>query len=234
MTVNINQGGLKTSINRANPNTLADAARLVALGDVLRASPTFLRKKAPAASSNVLATLLALSLNDDAKASTILRAYARTATAGTGELTVVAFGTTPTTGQIAVAPNGDIVTLAADAITSLDVLYQPEKGDVYEQEVDVATNVLTIPTQFTSNVPGVAGGVILLHEAVATVGTATGNKIILVPGAGAPAAGQARLNLAKTTVTFAGADAVTRARIKFSVVSATDVDALLNANTNVQ
>jgi len=48
---------------------------------------------------------------------------------------------------------------------------------------------------------------------LAVAAGATGRKVVLVPGSGAPAAGQARLNLAKTTVTFAGADAVTSATV---------------------
>jgi hypothetical protein len=223
MTINEKATSLKNQINLGDPNLLGDQVRALAVGDMLRALPTTLRRKVPAADAGSLATLLAVVLPDDAKAHSIFRAYARAATAGQGELTVVAPGTTPATGQIAVAPNGDIVTLAADAITDLDVVYLPEKCDPVELTLPVASNVLTIPSTYTSK------GVVLLLEAVALAGTATGKKIILVPGAGAPAAGQARLNLAKSTVTFAGADAVTSATVKFAVVSAIDVDALLTA-----
>ncbi len=59
-------------------------------------------------------------------------------------------------------------------------------------------------------------------------GTSVGKKIILAPGAGAPAAGQARLNIAKTTVTFAVADAVTRARVKILLATQFDLQTLLD------
>lgn len=218
------ENSLKNLINQGDPNHLGDQFRALALGDVIRASPTFLRKKAPVANAGVLATLLALVLPDDAKGLSIFRATARAGTV-TGELTPVAYGVTPTTGQIAVAPNGDIVTLAADAITDLDCFYLPEKYDLYELTLPVATHVATIPAAFT------AKGVSLLLEAIALAGTATGKKIILAPGAGAPAAGQARLNVAKSTVTFAAADAVTSCTIKFAVACAVDADALLTATS---
>jgi len=228
MTIGISATSLKSTLDNANPNTLPDKFRTIKVGSVLRAGTTFLRKKTPVASSYSLATLLALVLPDDAKAHNIHRAYARTATAGQGELAVVAYGTTPATGQIAVGPNGDIVTLAADAITSVDVVYQPEKQDIQETTLAVAANVLTLPSQFTGQ------GVINLLEVEATIGTSVGKKIVLVPGAGAPAAGQARLNLDKSTVTFAAADAVTQARVKFSTVPTTDVDALLTGDSGTQ
>jgi hypothetical protein len=226
MTIQEKEESLKNKINAGNPNVISDQFRALAFGDVLRASPTTLRKKAPAADPGSLATLTALVLAEDAKASSIYRATVR-AGGVTGELTVKGYGVTPATGEIAVAPNGDIVTLAADAITDLDVTYLPEKYDVSEVTLPVATHVLTIPATFT------AKGVVLLLEAVANAGTTTGKKILLVPGAGAPAAGQARLNVAKSTVTFAVADAVTNATIKFATSAAVDVDALLTAITNI-
>lgn len=217
------ENSLKNKMDQANPNAIASALQIVKIGSVLRSAPTFLRKKVPALNSYNLATVLAVTLADDAKAASVVRAYARAGSV-TGELTPVAYGTTPSTGQIAVAPNGDIVTLGTDAITSLDVTYQPDKYDIYDiANFTVASHVLTIPSQFT------AMGVVALLEAEALTGSSTGKKIILVPGAGAPSAGQCRLNVAKTTVTFNSTDAVTSARVKLAVVSGTDVDALLTA-----
>ncbi|HUU43035.1 MAG TPA: hypothetical protein VMX57_04610 [Planctomycetota bacterium] len=221
-----NENSLKNLVNTGNPNALGDQFRALALGDMLRALPTFLRKKAPAADGGSLATLAALVLAEDGKASSISRATVR-AGGVTGELTVVAYGATPSTGEIAVGPNGDIVTLAADAITDLDVVYQPEKYDTVEVTLTATAGVVTIPATFSGR------GVVLLLDATATTGTATGRKIVLAPGAGAPAAGQARLNIAKSTVTFAAADAVTAATLKLAVASAIDVDALLTAITTI-
>jgi hypothetical protein len=233
MTINVNAQSLKNRINAANPNQLPQELQILRYGDVLRAGTTFRRRFNPdtaPANASQLATLDTMALNDDAKAATILRAYARaTAAAGTlGELAVQAFGATPIDGQIAVAPNGDIVVLAASRYTDIDVVYQPDKVDLTEITLTVVANVLTIPAGLT------ATGVVALLEAIATIGGSLGSKIILVPGAGAPAAGQCRLNLAKTTVTFAAADAVTQATVKLALVAAVDVDALLTANATVQ
>lgn len=228
MTINVLENSLKNKLDLANPNVIADGMRITKFGSILRASTTFLRRKVPAADAGSLATLQALVLPDDAKALTILRAYARAGTGTAGELAVQAFGATPAAGQVAVAPNGDIVVLAADAWTDLDVVYQPDKYDIGEVTLPAVAHVVTLPAQFATNTRVVA-----LLEAVATVGTSTGKKIVLVPGAGAPAAGQARLNLAKSTVTFAAADAVTQATIKVALVSAVDVDALLTAASQI-
>jgi hypothetical protein len=225
--------------DKANPNDLPDFFRKIALGSLLMGQMTQqLRKKdLSAASSYALATLGCLVLPDNGKAAVILRAYARAGTGTLGELTVVAFGVTPTAGQIAVSPNGDIVCLLADAYTSVDIDFVPERGDSNALDRDgnvnntsapgnvfpVVTNVITLPAVIT------ARGVILLAEAEALQGTATGKKVVLVPGAGAPSAGQARLNLAKSTITFATADAVTRARVKLVLCANADLATVLNS-----
>jgi hypothetical protein len=229
MTIDKKDTDLQSALNRANLNTLGDAMRLLGLGDMLRALPTHLRKKDPVANPYNLATLESVTTPEDAKGATILRATVR-AGGVTGELTPQAFGVTPASGQIAVAPNGELVVLAADLITDVDVIYMPEKGDVVEVTDGVVTaDVLTLSSVHTSK------GVVLAVEVEATAGTATGKKIVLVPGAGAPAVGQARLNLAKTTVTFAGADVVTKARVKLIIGAAIDVSAKLeDTTTNIR
>ncbi len=232
--INILANSLKNLLNKANPNELADYLRMLGFGDVLRQSTAVqLRNKIPAADSYNLATVSSLALPDDARAAVVLRACAKTTSAaGTlGELAPQAFAATPADAQIAVSPNGQIVTLASSAYTKVDCLYIPEKYDVVEFEVGITSaNTIAIGTPF----PGlVSRGIAFLMEAEATAGTVTGKKIILVPGAGAPAAGQCRLNLAKDTVTFnSGTDVVTKARLKLAVSSAIDVDALLEALTN--
>lgn len=202
---------LRTSLNRANPNTISDSLRKVRVGDLLGSSlPNHLRKVnmvAQANSAGNLATLDTVPLPDDAKASVVLRARSNAGTV-TGELTVVAKNVTPATGQIAVAPNGQIVVLAADAITSLDVVYVGEgPGSVVESYYPVVANAVSLPVALTTP------GVVALLEAEVVAGTATGVKVILAPG-GAPAAGQAALNAAGTSVAFAAADAATRVRLK--------------------
>lgn len=201
-----------TQLSKANANTLADYFQALALGRLLIGQIPQVRRRVDLSANSPynLATLGSLVLPDEAKASSIIRATAIAGTAAAGELTIVGFGATPATTQIAVAPNGDIVGLLADAYTSVDITYIPERGFSVQSFFPVVTNVLTLPTGWT----GTGHGVALVTEVEAITATATGKKIILVPGAGAPVAGQCRLNLAKGTITFAGADAVTRARVK--------------------
>lgn len=224
-------GNNEDAINNVSAHDVGDILRLVRLGDLMRGNLVqHVRAFSMVASGTgaQLATLLGARLPDKSKAAVILRATARAGSV-TGELTPVAYGTTPATTQIAVAPNGDIVTLLTDAITSLDIVYIPERGLVLELTLPVVTNVATIPASYTAN------GIILLEEAEAVAAGATGSKIVLVPGAPAPAAGQARLNVAKTTVTFAGADAVTRARIKvlYGLPAAASLDGILSASPSI-
>lgn len=229
------------SFDRANPNDIADQLRSISFGSVLQGQLTqAVRKKdLSVAQSYNLATLGILTLPDNGKASIIHRAYARAGTATLGELSPQAFGTTPTTGQIAVTPTGDIACLLTDAFTSVDIIFTPERGDTNAVDKNgevtssngnffpVVSNVLTLPSAITSR------GVILLTEAEAVSGTSTGKKIVLVPGAGAPSAGQCRLNLAKSTITFATADAVTRARVKLLLVANNQLDLVLNAQQSL-
>lgn len=206
---------IKDSLNRAGPNTLADILRALKQGSVLEGhvSQHLFNVNPDALGANVgnLATLDSLVLPDGAKAATILSAYARTGTAGTGEMTVVAKHVTPGAGEIAVAPNGNIVFLAADVLLEVEIHYMPQRADVVDSAFPVAANVLTLPASITDL------GVIMVAEVEALEGTATGNKIVLAPAAGAPAAGNARLDVAKATVQFAVADAITRARVKVLV-----------------
>jgi hypothetical protein len=220
----------RESANRTNPNTLADLLRKLGLGDLLLGQMVqSLRAQDPDAAGTSgynLATLDALPLPDHSKGAVVLRATARAGTV-TGALTPAAYGATPTTGQIAVAPNGNIVTLAADAITDLDVVYVPERGDVIETYFPVVSNVLTLPASITDR------HVVLLEEVEAVEGGTTGKKIILVPG-GTPSAGQAALtDVAKTSVTFASADAVTRARVKLLVAATADLQSVLTAGADL-
>lgn len=217
---------LKNRLNAANPNELASYLQAIKFGDVLRSLPTTLHKQDPAAQSYQLASLEALTLPDSAKARTIARATVR-AGGVTGELAVKLYGVTPGSGEIAVAPNGDIVFLASDAITDVDVVYNPEIYDIVElDQFPVVASVLTIPTAYTTL------GVKFLMEAEVIAGGVTGKKIIFVPGT-APATTKANLNVAKTQVLFnVATDLVTKARVKFAVAPGTNVNALLEADAS--
>lgn len=217
--------GLTDSLNRANPNTLADQFRLIKLGQTIRqdikVSLRGLDADAAGSAAEDLSTLDSIVLPDDAKAGTIFRAFAKVGGSGTGEMTVVGRHVTPTSGEIAIAPSGNIVLLAADAITSVDIEYLPERGDVeVVVELDLDTSVLTLPTAFSGNV-------MALLRADATAAGVTGRKNIFTQASGLPAAGQARLNVAGTTVSFGAADSVTRAVVTLLVNAAADLNALL-------
>ncbi len=214
-------GTNRAVIDQADPNVHADQMKQIALGSLLQGQiPQVIRKGKPVANANNLATMQGIALPASGKASVVLRAYARAGTV-TGALTPVVGD--PATTQIGVGANGDILTLAADAITDLDVVFVPERADVIEVTLPVAANVLTIPAAIVSK------GVVLLADVNALAGTATGRKIVLAPGAGAPAAGQARLNVAKSTVTFAAADAVTSAKVTLAITAAEDLKKILEA-----
>lgn len=180
---------------------------------LLQGAHISLRRVKPAASGYNLATLVAQVLPDNQPAAVIERTTAHAGTT-TGEYASQAFGATPTTGQVAVAPNGDIVFLGTDAPDKVDITYTPEVCDVVELVLAVTGNSLAIPAALT------ARGVILIREVESLAGTLTGKLIVLTPSASAPATGQARLNVAKTAVAFASADAVTKARVKLAVVAA--------------
>lgn len=213
---------LKQALNRANPNSVPDMLRSLGFGDFVRSMPATLRQKAPAASPYNLATVQALSLPDDAHAEYVFSGYGRVGTATAGPLTPAAQWATPLTGQIAVSPSGDLVVLAADAWTSLDVCYLPEKSVVLEETLPVVANVCTLPSQL--------GAGVTLMEAESLTGGVTGKFIVTAP-AGVAAAGHSCFSLNKLLVRFAGADAVTSCRIKYSVPSA-DMSALLEAVSN--
>lgn len=220
---------LKDATNLASYQSLADIFRLLAIGDILRKNiKTDLRRQAPAADLSQLSTLWSFPLDQQAPAATVVRAYCRAGTT-TGEYTPVAYGATPTSGQIAVAPNGSIVVLASDAPTDIDVEYLPTGGDyvfLSGLAVNPSTGVCALPTLATT--PGVT----LAWYVNATVGTTVGQKNILVAAAGAPSTGKARLDVAKANLQFATADAVTKADVALYLCSAASVDALLRSTNS--
>lgn len=208
------------ALNRANPNTIPDHFRNFKLGSWLAGRTMQLRKKfnfdVSGNNGRHVATVDCMPLDNRMKAAQVVRAYAR-AGAVTGELTVAAASATPTTGQIAVAPNGDIVALATDAITDCDVYYQPIELEEREIIVPVVagTGVGLLPAGVT------ARGVFYLASAVVTAGGVLGERRILAPGAVNPATGNARLSVAKDAVNFTVADAVTSATCKVLVLPST-------------
>ena len=222
---------LQDTMDRANPNTLADSMRTIKLGQVVRQNIVHtLRRENPDAAGtdpSDLAGLDSLVRPDDGKAMTVLRGYARASGGGPlGELAVIPPNLPPGPGQVSVAPGGNIVCNAGDAYTDVDVEYIPARGDVVELTASVAVGVLTLPAAL------VARGVVLLEEADALVGAAVGRKVVLPPGVG-PAPGQASLDVPKTAVGFNAGDAVTQARVKLLVTAEFDLDHQLEVNSSL-
>lgn len=221
----------REAINVASAGSLAGYTQQVQFGNVLRSLPVQLFQQSPATNSYNLTTVQVITLPDNAKCGKVIRAWARAGTGNTatGELTVAAIAATPQTGEVATTPNGDIGFLGTDALTGIDVLYQPLKGDVVEFSLPVATGILTIPTAYTT----APRGVFQLIEAEALTGTNTGKKIILAASASLPATTKACLSQDRTQVLFNNAtDAVTSARVKLLVNPAVDMNAILEASAS--
>lgn len=221
---------LKAALDRSNPNTLPDAFRSIKLGQTLRQDlKQTLRRKNPSANGTSVsddATVHTVPLADDAKASTVLRAYARLGAAGTGEMTIKVAPAIPTmSGEIGVSPAGNIVTLAADAITDLDVEFIAMRGDVVEFDAPVVTNAIAIPAAM------LARGVVDMLAAKALTGGVVGDKIIQTSSGSAASAASSRLDLAKANIKFAPGDAVTTAHVKLVLAAAADLDGLLEGSS---
>lgn len=217
---------VKDAVNRADPNTLADALRKLGFGSFLRSMPVPIRKAA-AGAVNTYASATARPVDGQdpaAPAVSILSAYARAGLGTPGPLTNDGMtSTAPAAGHIAISPNGQIVTAAADAWTDLDVNYLPDLGDVIEYTGSVVpgTGVMALPAGITDR------GVVVLLESEALTGTVTGKKIIIEPAAAAVAATKSALDTDKLSVWFAVADAVSSARVKLLVCAVNDTNDVL-------
>ena len=223
---------LREGMNRANANSLDGIYQAVNIGDILTQKfRRVVRANVPTVADRTSAAGLsedAIKLPDYLKASRITRGWARsTGAAGAlGELTVSAVTADPGAGEIAIAPNGDIVLQANDAYTSIDIDYYPAKGRVVSVDLTVVpgTGVCTLPSWLTALHPH------LLISAVVTAGGSVAAKVVDFRAAVAPAAGFACLNLVGTIVYFAVADAVTAATIKLMVDEGVDSQGLLTSD----
>lgn len=231
MTINVVPNSGTGALNNINPNQIADRLRAMQFGSFVRADQIPLRQLSPnTAPANPYAPTAAFQsiiLPDDAKALSVLRAYGR-ANSGSvtnGELTPKATAgspyTNPTTLTVGVSASGDLTFLASDAWTNVDIFYQPERYDVVELVLPVASSIMTLPASLVTQ------GVVFMLEAQALVGTTIGTKFVQPPGAAPGTTGQANLSLAKNTVLFTVADAVTSARVKLGLCTAMDLNAFL-------
>jgi hypothetical protein len=242
MTISTKTNSLAQLLDGATPNNGFTFLQQLGLGRMVRQMmPATLRGQVPligVANPYQLSTLDSIALPDDAKASQILRT---TVIAGgtTGEFSIKGVvGTTPTTGTVAIAPNGDIVFVhTTDLVTLVDIVYIPEKQDAYEfPSLVPASGVVTLPTSINGlsaatggTYAGRASLAVSLMEAEILTGTATGKCVVLVPGGAPGTTLQANLSVDKTKVNFHVADAPTAVRLKLGLVSVIDQNALLEA-----
>lgn len=226
---------VRETLNRANPNSLNDALRPIAIGDIMtQYLPRKLIQQIPTV------TLVGLSgtdydgiaLPNALKASRIRRAWARVATGGggtVGEMTAAAINAAPIGNQIGISPAGDIIFLGTDLYTLVDVEYEPAIGKVITLTgltVVPGTGVCALPAWVTALNP---------HKLISAASTAGGLVATMTPlyrAAAAPATTFAVLNLIGNQVLFAVADAVTQATVTLIVQNdVADPHALLLADT---
>jgi len=232
---NPQDGTGRAALDRANANTVLDALRSLSLGSLLSSQLVQQRRmQVPATNAHVVSTYNTIALPANAKANSIVSAYVRKVSGGAvlGALTPATYaaGSNPATGEISIAPNGDIAVLASDAATLIDVSYTAIRGDVIELFLPVVTGVCTIPASYVSQ------GVIRLVEAEILKGTAAsvGKVVILAESDALPATKTACLKVARDVVNFNNAtDAVTRARVKLVLAPKEDLCTILEAQSNI-
>lgn len=220
---------LREVLNQANPSMLASILQSLQFGDVLRAQPVSLRRAAPnAAPTDMIAAVHSIKLPDHAKAAAILNATAIAGGGAPGQLVIATpFMTAATAAtNINISESGDLTFAAADAWTSVDVLYVPAKFEVRTVQLPVvaATGIMALPASITSQ------GVVTILDATANTAGVPGVKAVTAPGVVPVAAGTVNLDLAKTQVQFVIADAVTLATVKLGLVPSVNVNALLEAD----
>lgn len=172
---------LSTVGNEGNPNKVGDFNRSVKIGSALKQGGMSLR-------GSVVSDALSL----ETKAVAVVSALA-IAGGTTGALTPVA-SATPAAGEVGVDRLGNIVFAAADAITSVEVVYIPAEGD----------------TISSGGVCDAAGAVKIANGSTARIVTSAevdGNARTVIDRGGAPAVGEVALSLDGATVQFNVADA---------------------------
>lgn len=187
-------GSLKEALDRSNPNSVPSGLQAVGAGQALNLLPAFFRGSV---------TSNKLTLPETAKAIQVLAAFAQGTTGGWQN--VVRQDATLATQQCKANPTGDILFFATDAVTFAEVWYVPCEGQIFEEELPVASNLATLPQSRRAA---------MLLSAVSLAGTLTGNLTVDIRAA-AITTGEAGINAAGSGITFAAADAVTRARVKY-------------------
>lgn len=197
----------KTILNEGNINRLGSILRDAKLGNLLNLGAKF-AKITVASNVGVLPV--------EAKAAAILRCYV-TAGTTTGYMTPSNLAT-PTTGLVGISATGDLLFAAADAVTACEVVYVSHEGEVVDDVITVASNSGTLNASREA---------FLLLSASSTAGTLTG-ALTVVARAATPTTGQVALGVTGKTITFAAADAVTQAVVRYVRFPESGVSVALN------
>lgn len=187
---------LKTVLDEANPNKVPNAQQILRAG---RAFGLVARTISGTVTSHIL------TLPDDAKAVALLKGFARAGTV-TGYKEPVADDATLAAGEMQVNAAGDVLFLAADAVTEAEVTYLVQEGEVIEETLPVASDLATLT-------PSTRRAVILI-EVSASTGTSGGAKTPAARGS-TPGAGFAAITTDGTQIEFAAADAISEATVKY-------------------
>lgn len=191
---------VRQSLNNGNPNSIATDLQMARAGEAFNLIAKTVRA---AVVANVLV------LPEDARALRLIAAYGIGTASGWKTPRAVGDNTAPSAGEAMINGAGNIVFNGTDAITLALVIYNPIEGEIFEDTVDVASNVATL-------LGGRKAAALLSVNRL--VGTATG-LATPVHRPTAPAAGAAAIGAADDgTVAFQATDAVTRATIRYLAV----------------
>lgn len=191
---------VRTSLNKANPASIAMDLQRLAFGEVVNLIPKLVR-------AAVVGHKLVLP--EGAKAARLLSAFGVGGSNGYKLPLAVGSSTAPSAGEVTVNGAGDIVFATADAITLATVVYVAQEGEIFEDTIDVVSNVGALLGNRSAAV---------LLSAQALIGTVVGAEAPVQRGA-TPSTGQAAIQGASDkNIVFAGADAVTRATVRYLAV----------------
>lgn len=165
---------IQTILDESNPNKAPDALHGVKAGTALAAVPRF-----------VVGTVTShvLTLPNNAKAAAVISAYSRAGTL-TGQLTPVKNAAAVATTQVGINPAGNILFATADAVTSAEVVYMPQEGDLVTETIPVTSGGIGSPLA--------SKNAIRLISANLVTGSSTGAKTVVARGS-SPSAGEACL-----------------------------------------
>lgn len=196
---------LRDAGNEGNPNKVGSFNQLAKMGDALAGDERYLR-----ASGIDTAPAHVLVLPANAKAHRLLGGFIITAGANVGVLQVVPEDAVLVAGQAQVTADGDILFLAADAVTEAEVYYETA------EQLPVTVDVTVVAATGVADLTPRAGLRLLTAESL--TGGVTGVFTVLARGVlqAGLATTQAALQPNGETVEFLIADAVTSARVTFT------------------